>query len=389
MLTIDRIEHADGLANLREEWDALLADSAADCLFLTWEWLSCWWRHLSERRRLFVVTLRSGSELVGLAPLCRPLVAGVLPGRSLQFLGTGYVGSDYLDVIVRRGHERAVLPALAAYLAGTGLMLELAQVERRCGLAAELGRELVRRGWTLAEHAPQVCPFIDLRGRSWASYLAGLGTEHRYNVQRRLRNASRQFALTFEAARSDEQRRAALALLFRLHDLRFGECSDAFHTPALRAFHEDLSRAALAQGWLRLFALSLDGRPAAALYGFRDRRRFYFYQSGFDPAYGKSSVGLLAMALSIRHAIEEGADEYDLLHGDERYKFHWARQTRALSRLELYPPTLPEQVRRRTRDATRSARRLVRRLLPGRVVDGISAARRIGLRRALEATRSR
>src|SRR5207248_4233830 len=154
-----------------------------------------------------------------------------------------------------------------------------------------------------------------------------------------------------------------------------------FHTPALRAFHEDLSRAALARGWLRLFVLSLDGQPAAALYAFAYRRRFYFYQSGFDPAFAKWSVGLLAMGLAIKHAIEEGAEEYDLLPGDEGYKFHWATQSRALTRLELYPPTVRDRFRRQVREASRSGRRLVRRLLPEPVADRLTVARRLGLRR--------
>jgi len=44
--------------------------------------------------------------------------------------------------------------------------------------------------------------------------------------------------------------------------------------------------------------------------------RFYFYQSGFDPTYERSSVGLITMGLSIQAALEEGACEYDLLHGE-------------------------------------------------------------------------
>jgi len=54
---------------------------------------------------------------------------------------------------------------------------------------------------------------------------------------------------------------------------------------------------ALARDWLRLFVLRFDGKPAASLYGFRYNGVFYFYQSGFDPVYGKHSVGLVTMAL--------------------------------------------------------------------------------------------
>jgi len=121
--------------------------------------------------------------------------------------------------------------------------------------------------------------------------------------------------MRFEQARSVREVSDALVTLVRLHHMRWRwrGGSNGFHTPALLAFHADVSQLARARGWPRLFVLSLDGRPAAALYGFRYGETFYFYQSGFDPEYRRYSVGLLATGLSIRAAFEEGAREYDLL----------------------------------------------------------------------------
>src|SRR5262249_12792405 len=79
----------------------------------------------------------------------------------------------------------------------------------------------------------------------------------------------------------------ALHRLIALHRSRWREFSRAFHTPNHVSFHEDITRLACARGWLRFFTLSLDDEPVAALYGFRYGRVFYFYQSGFDPAYAK------------------------------------------------------------------------------------------------------
>jgi hypothetical protein len=90
---------------------------------------------------------------------------------------------------------------------------------------------------------------------------------------------------------------------------------------------------------------------------------FYFYQSGFDPAYSKHSVGLVMMGLAIKSALEEGAAEYDLLHGDEEYKFHWAPDHRELARLEVYPPHARARIYRRAIDFNRAARRMARRML--------------------------
>src|SRR5262249_38093544 len=45
-IAVETITSPQGIRSLRGEWTDLLAESAADCLFLTWEWLSTWWNHL-------------------------------------------------------------------------------------------------------------------------------------------------------------------------------------------------------------------------------------------------------------------------------------------------------------------------------------------------------
>ena len=57
-ITVETITDAATFRDLREEWTDLLDRSAADCLFLTWEWLYTWWTHLGVGRRLFIVTVR-------------------------------------------------------------------------------------------------------------------------------------------------------------------------------------------------------------------------------------------------------------------------------------------------------------------------------------------
>src|SRR5947208_3013965 len=340
-MMIESIEDASGFEKLREEWTDLLDASASNCLFLTWEWLYTWWTHLSEGRRLLLVTVRSDGQLIAIAPLTLrpPRLIRLVPFRSLEFLGSGIIGSDYLDFIVRVGKEQDACRALADYLRHGKLMLELTQLERRSCLAEQFAAELRGRGWSLSETKTDVCPFIDLSGHSWQSYLATLGSEHRYNFGRRLKNLMKQFEVRFEPVCSEEQRQDALSILIALHNLRWQgrACSEAFYTDDLISFHDELSRLALEKGWLRLFVLQLDGKPVASLYGFSYHRVFYYVQAGVDPIYGKYSTGLVAMGLAIKNALEEGVEEYDLLHGDEPYKFHWARAARDLGRLELYP----------------------------------------------------
>src|SRR5204863_6829424 len=95
---IEIIRDTAAFARLQSEWTELLGSARADCLFLTWEWLHTWWAHLAEERQLFIVTVRHDSKLIAIAPLS---IATAWPSvRVLEFLGTGSVGSDYLDFIV-------------------------------------------------------------------------------------------------------------------------------------------------------------------------------------------------------------------------------------------------------------------------------------------------
>jgi len=348
-------------AELREEWMELLAHSSSDCIFLTWEWLYTWWKHLAGNRTLHVLVIRSGFDLIAIAPLASPStkLSRLAHIRALEFLGTGSVGSDYLDIIARRGKEGEAMDILVDYLLREKFVLDLKQLVKNRSLVLQLAARLQQQLWKRSEVPTNICPFIDLAGHTWTSFQAGLGPKHRYNFHRRLKNLYREFDASFECIASEQQRGAALVTLVALHNKRMQERggSDGLHSSELVGFHEELTRLALAQGWLRLFVLTLNGDKAAALYGFMYGKTFSFYQSGFDPRYSPYSVGLVTMGLSIEAAIKDGAEEFDLLHGDEKYKSLWAKKQRDLVRIELYPPTSRAWLYTKTIGLSRIAKR--------------------------------
>ena len=329
--------------SLADEWRVLLADSGADPLFMSWDWLYTWWRCLGGDRALRLLEVRDGARLIGLAPLVvrGPALLRLQPFEVVEFLGTGTAGSDYLDVIAARGREADVLDALVAHFAATRTALEFSHAAPGA-LVALLAASLADRGWATVAQPVEVCPHIQLSGHDWDSYLGTLGAAHRYNVRRRFRNLAKSFDVRFERAQDDTGRRAFLADLVRLHRLRRESLggSDGLGDDRMVAFHEAFTARAQRAGWLRLYRLVLDGDVVAAVYGCAVGDKFYFYQSGFDPAFGRHSVGLLILAHSIRDALEEGLAEYDLLHGNEAYKYQWAVHERPLVRHHLYPPRL-------------------------------------------------
>ena len=366
-IAVGMVDDLDGFEALRHEWTELLSDSRANCLFLTWEWLFTWWKHFGQRLTLSIVTVRSGGRLVGLAPFAmQPARASNLwTLMPLEFLGRGSVGSDYLDVIVRSGYEDAAVRALADHLAARNVALGLAQLHQDGAAALDLAQRLETSGWRMTGAVTDVCPFIDLRQHTWSTYLQSLGPALRYNFRRRLRNLEKLGEVRFERAETEAQVAERFDQLVDFHNRRWTELggSEAFHEPALIAFHRDFTTLALARGWLRLLTLSVSDRPVSLLYCFRYGHAFLGYQSGFDVEYRKHSVGLVSVGLAIRGAIEEGATEYDFLHGDEEYKFHWSNRTRQLRRIDLFPGHLRGVVGHRSFLAHGSARRIVKRVV--------------------------
>jgi CelD/BcsL family acetyltransferase involved in cellulose biosynthesis len=365
-MNVETIDTSQDFFALCDEWNTLLKSSESNCVFLTHEWLSAWWKHLADGRRLAILTARDGDELIGLLPVAeRPAQLARMMPRVLEFLGSGMIGSDYLDVIAQKGRESEVMAAFAQTLTSRGLMLQLSQLRGADCAASLLAEQLRQQTWTVTETKLNVCPFIDLRRYTWESYLATLGPNVRKNINRYLRNLPRTFDMRIECVQYPAGAPSALDTAIDLHHKRWNTAgtSEAFQSAPVIAFHRDFVSRAAERGWLRLLILWLDGNPAASLYGLRYGPTFYFYQSGFDPAYGKHSVGVATMGLAIKTAIEEGAAEYDFLHGDEEYKFHWAKETRELKRLELHPPQTSSWIYKHAIHLNRAARQMARRVL--------------------------
>jgi CelD/BcsL family acetyltransferase involved in cellulose biosynthesis len=72
----------------------------------------------------------------------------------------------------------------------------------------------------------------------------------------------------------------------------------------------------------------LDDRIIAALYGFEFRGRIFYYLGGFDPQFSKLNPGTLIIGHAIEEAIRDGANEFDFLRGQEKYKYAWGAKER-------------------------------------------------------------
>jgi CelD/BcsL family acetyltransferase involved in cellulose biosynthesis len=353
-MQVDLYTDAKAFDTLREEWDQLLPQSYSDTLFQRPAWLGAWWQVFGAEGGLRLITVRDGrGNLVGVAPL---FVAGVMaedsepvpalsyerpmprPSASLHqtvLLVGGTEVSDYLDVAVHRGHGAAVYQALFDALQedASWEWIDLHCLPAGSPTPEAFGKGAVAAGQRVALVQEDVCPAIDLPA-SWPEYLAMLSRKERHELRRKMRRVERSGQVRITEASDPATLDDQLAAFVALHEASAPDKAGFMSDPRMRAFFGLVARVALANGWLDLSFLALDGRLAASLLCFRYGDAVLVYNSGFDPqAWPGLSPGLALFAHRIRQAIESGVRVFDFMQGDERYKYDLGAQDRPVHRL--------------------------------------------------------
>ena len=317
-----RFEELGELEPLRADWQRL-AD-AAGSPFSTFEWAETWWRHYGGDRPLHLVRVSDADS--GAAVAILPLYRARPRPRMLRFVGHGM--ADQLAPVCAPEHAADAAAALASVLSdGIGRW----QVLIADRLPGEGGWP-ERIGGRVLDSTPS--PVLDPGGMGFDDWLKSRSKNFREQVRRRERKLAKAHELTYRLTEDPDRLDADLTTLIELHRARWGGDSRSFEDRR-EAFHRDFARAALERGWLRLWTLELDGRPAASWLGYRFGGAEWYYQAGRDPALERENVGFVLMAHTIRAALDDGMREYRLLLGGEGYKDRFANADNGLHTVML------------------------------------------------------
>lgn len=316
-------------------WDDLLSRSSTNSLFLTHEWLSCWMTTYLRSYPLFLVLVFEDTRLVGIGPFyLQPRgYFGLITLRELRVLGAGEACPDHLDLLVdaQAAPEaaRAIWHTLWRELRNEWDVIRCDAFDAHSTALAVFQKLSGDQPLCAASEVAEItaCPFIPIEG-DFRAVMNRLGSKTRYNAGKSRRILEEKGNLVFEACTREEDRAAFMSMLIDLHQRTWQArgLPGAFARPSFRQFHEMISQRFLAKGQLGLYVLRLDDTPLAATYGFDYCGVHYGYLMGMRTAVDpKVSMGHLIMAYMVEAVSERGCREFDMLRGDEPYKYHWTR----------------------------------------------------------------
>ncbi len=312
-------------AAMEQEWNTLLCSSAANTPFLTHQWLYSWWQAFGTGSELYIILCYGYIDgirtLVAIFPayITKPYL---FPIRRLRLLGSEVVTSDFLDVIVARGWEDEVLAALQKRCCNRGNvhLAELTDLRAESPFVGSVKSGL-RSGCSLQDWpVEKICPYIALPETS-EQYFSDLSRSVRKNFQYYRRKLEKQGCF-LEIIQRKEELEQGMADFSRLHLSRRSQKGDLgiFASEAQKKFYSDIVKRFFQAGWLELAFLNIDGKRVAGVCQFNYDDAIYYYQTGYDVAWEKSSVGFVLNGLLIERAIVQGKTSYEFLRGEEGYK---------------------------------------------------------------------
>lgn len=338
LLNINEINGINQFFELRHKWNRVLERSKDSNPFLTWEFLSTYWKHFGKNKKLRILCIENENKIIAIAPLrqSRYNFAGSLSYNVIEPLALG--AADYTGLILAE-READCLKLFLNYLVenddwdfiylydlpGTSIIPEL--LPKVC--------ETISPKFEFIEGV--VCPYISLP-ESMNVFIKGLDGKFKKNLRRCTKNLQRDYQRV-ELKRYDEfsSVEEAMNIYFELHQKRWklkGK-PGVYYAQKNCDFDLDLSKVFANNDWLALYFLTASDEPIAAQYCLEYKEKMYYGLGGFDPDYSKYSVGNIITAKVIERCIAKGIREYDFMKGGESYKFGWSAKYRRNSGIKF------------------------------------------------------
>ncbi len=341
-MNLDVIDSFAAFEQLEAEWNAVYAADPEAQYFLSWGWLRQLFADEAHNWCVLAVKRRQGaSGYVAFFPLRRRVRFSKSAQRfytEIQMAGS-ISWADYTGFICHPDHEAAI-GEFGAWLKAAGwrqLTLKnfRASQPRLDALMSALEdtdfqRDDRERIGEVDKIDLLLCPYVELADDFDAFLTEKLSSNSRQKVRRFLRKIDQSDELKFTEARPETVERD-IEIIVNFWRKKWAERKGA-ELDELASKYRSILLQAWADNALFLPMLWRGSQPLGGLGSFIDKQKkaLMFFVAGRDESCNEPPPGLVLHAHSIRWAIANGLRTYDLLRGDEPYKYSFGASDRRI-----------------------------------------------------------
>lgn len=323
---------------ISDEWNQLLETCTNNLPFLRHEYLSTWWNTLGGGEwpsgDICIITAWEDEKLTAIAPLFQ--TTNLDRKQALMFLGSIEI-SDYLDFIAPADQLTPFIDALLEFLAGAAFpdweVLDLYNLLEDSATIPTLEAAAQKSGLNYSLEKIQPAPRIKLAD-DWEAYLMSIDGKQRREIRRKVRRAEGFYApvdwyIVEDESKLDEEIDAFLELM------AYDKEKEAFLTDVMRSQMKASVHTAFKEGWLQLAFLTVGDEKACAYLNFDYDNQIWVYNSGINFKFMELSPGWVLLAHLIQWAIANGREYFDMMRGDEIYKYRFGGVDRFVMRAQI------------------------------------------------------
>ena len=314
------------------EWRELLQADPNRQVFAYPQWNRAWWEEFKKGKDLLLMTMKRAGEPIAIVPLYRRTDTG---RNVLRFIG-GISLTDYLGPICSLEDRAPVADALVDWLGTTDVEwdeLDAHNMPVPLGFTEFLVERADAKGFAFELEQEETSAVLPLPS-SWDAYLESLVPKQRHELKRKRRRLEREHPdARFRTATADTLDRD-FETFVEMHRGTEGH-KGHFMRPEIATFFRRLADAFMPLGWLRLDLLEVGDTAIASTFGFEIERKFYLYNSAYEPDAARLSPGLVLVSELVKGAIERNLEIFDFLRGPERYKYQLGAQAVPLNNVRI------------------------------------------------------
>jgi CelD/BcsL family acetyltransferase involved in cellulose biosynthesis len=331
MIYIEEINNLDGIENIRNDWHRLIELNINVTVFQTYEWIHTWWQFNHKYGNMRTIVVKKNNNIIGIAPLMLSAakVLGI-PYKSLSFASPQ---SDYNDFIYIPQERDEFYNAIIEYLYNIRNLWNIVTLKHIPPESATIEKLIdvgKRNNMLCFSYISSSCPYVDIK-QSWEKYYERvIGKKLRYNMDRQLRNLQKRSSTSIVHYSRDISLDRVMNIIFEITRRSYKSRSGnpIFDNETNRNFYIAIAERFYENGWLDIVYLKTGEIPISYHYGFKFRKKYYYYNLAYDESYSKYSPGMLLLKELIKESFQDGYNEFDFLRGDELYKSDWATEYR-------------------------------------------------------------